>query len=73
MENPNKKFEKRYKFLKYFLFLKGLKNLTKMPVPDFVVFLDKNVEALAEIQKMQIPMIGLVDTDMNPDDFVYKF
>lgn len=73
MENPNKKFEKRYKFLKYFLFLKGLRNLSKMPVPDFVVFLDQNAEALAEIRKMQIPMIGLVDTNMNPDDFVYKF
>lgn len=66
-------FKKRYRFQKYFFFLKGIKNLAKMPIPDFVIFLDKDLEALSELKKFQIPLIGIVDTNMNPDDFVYKF
>jgi len=44
-----------------------------MPLPDFFVFLDKDEEAFFELKKMHVPMIGLVDTDMNPDDYLYKF
>lgn len=70
---PGIHFKKKYRFQKYFFYLKGIKNLTKMPIPDFVIFLDKNTEALAELKKFQIPLIGIVDTNMNPNDFVYKF
>jgi len=28
---------------------------------------------LHEIEALQIPLIGLVDTDMNPNKFLYRF
>jgi small subunit ribosomal protein S2 len=44
-----------------------------MPIPDFIIMLDKDIVALDEIKKLQIPLIGVVDSDMNPEDFVFKF
>ncbi len=73
IENPQYQFKKRYKFQKYFFHLKGIVNLNKMPIPDFVIFLDKNEEALFELKKFNVPLIGIVDSDMNPHDFIYKF
>jgi small subunit ribosomal protein S2 len=74
LEKPNSNVKKKkYRFQKYFLFLKGIKNLAKMPFPDFVIFLNDDAEAMFEIKKLQIPLIGLVDTNMNPNDFLYKF
>lgn len=73
LDRKNNSFKKRYRFLKYFFYLKGIKNLFKNPIPDFIVFLDNDVEALYELKKFQIPLIGLVDTDMNPDEYLYKF
>lgn len=69
--NPQQKFKKKYRFQKYFYFLKGIENLFKMPIPDFVILLDKNEEALYELKKFQIPLIGLVDTNINPNDYIY--
>ena len=63
----------KYKFEKYLCNLNGIINLEKMPIPDFIIMLDKDQEALHEIKNLQIPLIGVIDTDMNPDDFVYKF
>jgi small subunit ribosomal protein S2 len=73
LENPFEKLNKKYKFQRYFWYLKGIKLLEKNPVPDFVIFLDQNKEALKEIQDMQVPLIGLVDSNMNPTSFLYKF
>lgn len=73
LEYPTHFFKKRFKYLKYFPYLKGIRNLAQMPLPDFFVFLDKDEEAFFELKKMHVPMIGLVDTDMNPDDYLYKF
>lgn len=73
LDNPTHIFKKRFKYLKYFPYLKGIRNLSKMPLPDFFVFLDKDEDAFFELKKMHVPMIGLVDTDMNPDEYLYKF
>lgn len=73
LDRSSLNFKKKYRFQKYLLYLKGIKNFQKMPIPDFVVFLDQNEDALYELKKMQIPFIGLVDTNMNPNDFLYKF
>jgi len=35
--------------------------------------LDNNTEALFELKKFKYPLIGLVDTDMEPQNFLYKF
>ncbi len=73
LDNPHQKLKKKYKFQKYFYYLKGIRNLFHMPIPDFFIFLDKNEEALYEIKQLRVPLIGLVDTDMNPKDFLYSF
>lgn len=73
LDNSTSNFSKRFRYLKYFPYLKGIRNLAKMPLPDFYVFLDKDEDAFFELKKMHVPMIGLVDTDMDPDDFLYKF
>ena len=73
LEKPHQKFKKRYRFQKYFYFLKGIKNLFKMPIPDFVILLNNDKEALYELKHFQVPLIGLVDTDMNPKEFIYNF
>ena len=62
-----------YKYEKYFCYLKGITNLKKMPIPDYIVMLDNNSDALHEIKHLQVPLIGVVDTDMNPEDFLYTF
>ena len=66
-------FKKKYKFQKYFFFLKGLTLFWKAPVPDFIILLDKNKEAVSELKKFPIPIIGLIDTDMNPNNILFKF
>lgn len=73
MNNPSLLFQKKYRFQKYFYYLKGVQNLFKMPIPDFFVFLDQDKDALFEIKKLQIPFIGLIDSDINPKDFLFKF
>lgn len=66
------KKKKEYKYEKYFQYLKGIVNLKKMPLPDFFIMLDKDPLALQELKNLQVPLIGFVDTNMNPDDFIYK-
>jgi len=73
LKNPVAFFKKKYKFLRYFPLLHGIKNLKNNPMPDFFIFLDQNSEALLEIKKLRIPLIGLVDTNMNPSNFLYQF
>ena len=63
----------KFKYEKYFQYLKGIIYLKKKPIPDFIILLDKDSEALHEIKNLDIPLIGIIDSDMNPDDFVYKF
>ena len=70
---PNLKFKKRYRFEKYLYHLKGIKNLWQMPISDFAVVLNNDVDALYELNHFQIPLIGIVDSDMNPQHFLYPF
>lgn len=69
----NLKKKREFKYEKYFPFLKGIINLKRMPLPNFFLFLDKNEEALYEIKQLKTPLIGIIDTDMNPKDFLFKF
>ena len=66
------KKKKEYKYEKYFQYLKGIVNLKKMPLPDFFILLDKDPIAMRELYNLQVPLIGFVDTNMNPNDFIYK-
>jgi small subunit ribosomal protein S2 len=42
-----------------------------MPIPDFFILLDKDEEALYELKQLRVPLIGLVDTNMDPNNFLY--
>jgi len=72
LQNPFQKLKKKFRFQKYFFFLKGIRFLKKKPFPDLIIFLNKDDEALYEIKQLQIPLIGFVDTNMFPNDFLYK-
>lgn len=62
---------KRYQ--KYLNYLKGVENIKKKPLPDFLLLLDPNKSAIKEAKNLQIPILGLVDSNTDPDDFLYKF
>lgn len=73
LHNPNQKFKKRYRFQRYFFFIKGIRHLYTKPIPDFFLFLEKNDEAFFELSQYKVPLIGLVDTNMDPTSFLYPF
>ena len=47
--------------------LGGIKTMTSLPGAMFVVDLNKEANAVKEAKKLGIPVIGLVDTNCNPD------
>jgi small subunit ribosomal protein S2 len=47
--------------------LEGVRNLTRMPDALFVVDPNKEMSAVREAQRLNIPIIGLIDTDCDPD------
>ena len=48
--------------------LGGIKNMTEMPGVLFIVDPKKERNAILEARKLNIPTIGLIDTNCNPDD-----
>ena len=51
--------------------LGGIKNMAGLPDVLFVVDVDHERIAITEAKKLQIPVIGIVDTNSNPDDIDY--
>ena len=51
--------------------LSGIKNMTEIPQVMFVVDPKKEHIAIQEAKKLNIPIIGLVDTNCNPNDVDY--
>lgn len=49
----------------------GIKNMNGKPGAIFVVDVPAEQNAIAEARKLHIPIIGLVDTNANPDDVDY--
>ena len=49
----------------------GIKNLEKVPNAIFVFDIDENRLAVNEAKKMGIPVVGIVDTNINPEDIDY--
>ena len=49
----------------------GFKEMTALPSTMFIVDPTKEKIALAEAQRMGIPVVGIVDTNCNPDDIDY--
>ncbi len=51
--------------------LGGVKNMQRVPNAMFVIDLKTEVIAVAEAQRLRIPIIGLVDTNCDPDGIDY--
>jgi small subunit ribosomal protein S2 len=51
--------------------LGGVKNMTRVPNAMFVIDLKTEVIAVHEAQRLRIPIIGLVDTNCDPDGIDY--
>ena len=51
--------------------LGGIKEMTEIPGVMFVVDPNKERNAILEAKKLNIPTIGLIDTNCNPDDVDY--
>lgn len=60
--------QERYKLEKN---LGGIKEMTELPGVMFVVDPKKEKNAILEARKIGIPVIGLVDTNCNPEDVDY--
>src|SRR5699024_1408722 len=52
-------------------FLGGIKDMKKLPDALFVVDPRKERIAIAEARKLNIPIIGIVDTNCDPDEIDY--
>jgi small subunit ribosomal protein S2 len=52
-------------------FLGGIKNMPGLPSLVFVVDPKKEKNAIAEAKLLNIPVIGIVDTNCDPDDIDY--
>lgn len=53
-------------------FLGGLAELDKLPDALFIVDVKKEKNAVAEARKLGIPIVGILDTNCDPDDVDYK-
>ena len=62
--HSSKKLHQLAKLNKY---LGGVKEMMKLPDAIFVVDIGKENIAIQEARKLKIPIIGIVDTDCNPE------
>src|SRR6201991_2265425 len=51
--------------------LGGVKNMQRVPAAMFVIYLKTEAIAVREAQRLRIPIIGLVDTNCDPDGIDY--
>jgi len=51
--------------------LEGIKDMTHLPGTVFIIDTKKESIAVAETKKLDIPSIGIVDTNCDPDDVLY--
>ena len=70
MKNSTKVNSKRYK--KYLHYLKDINEWKDNPTPDFLLSLNSNEDAIKESINLQIPIIGLIDSNTDPSYFLYK-
>src|SRR5690625_2326523 len=52
-------------------FLGGIKDMNKLPDAIFVIDPRKERIAIAEARKLNIPIVGIVDTNCDPDEIDY--
>jgi small subunit ribosomal protein S2 len=59
------------KHQKLFITYDGIRSMKKMPDVLFVIDAGKEALAIAEANKMEIPVVAITDTDANPDKISY--
>jgi small subunit ribosomal protein S2 len=52
-------------------YLSGIREMRKLPDALFIVDPKKEINAIMEARKLNIPVFGIVDTNCNPDDVDY--
>ncbi len=76
-DSGDKKFTKKEllilnrKLNKLKLNLDGIRNMTKLPDALFIIDVNYEIIALLEANRLSIPVIGIVDTNSNPDNVDY--
>lgn len=70
IKTSNKKNTTRYQ--KYLNYLQGINSNNSKLIPDFVFSFNGDKVALNEITQLNIPIIGINDTDLDPDFFLYN-
>jgi small subunit ribosomal protein S2 len=64
--------KKSTRYQNYLQNLQGLNKDSKKPIPDFVFLFNNDQTALNEINNLNIPVIGITDTNTNPTPFLYN-
>jgi small subunit ribosomal protein S2 len=69
-KNYSKKMEASLKreFRKIKRNLSGIRNMDRLPGAVFVVDVKREIIAIKEARKLQIPVVALIDTDSDPDE-----
>jgi len=69
MLKSSKKNSKRYS--NYLKRLKGINTFSHIKIPDYILLLNLNKEALNESSLLDIPAIGITDSNVNISSFLY--
>lgn len=63
------RLEKEYsRLIKYF---EGIKNMDRLPGMIYIVDINKDVTALKEALRVNVPIVAIVDTNVDPTDITY--
>lgn len=68
---PKKKQQNLKEYDRLIKFLGGIRDMKSMPQALFVVDPRKERNAIAEARKLNIPIVGIVDTNCDPDEIDY--
>lgn len=71
MKQPKKDVKSLKKFLRLAQSLEGIRSMDSLPSLIVVLNTEKHRIAIQEANLMNIPVIGVVDTDCNPDGIAY--
>ncbi|MCG3152093.1 MAG: 30S ribosomal protein S2 [bacterium] len=68
-KKENQKLSQKLERMNRFFF--GLKDLKRLPDALFIIDLKKEQNAVKEAKKLHIPVVGIIDTNCDPDDADY--
>lgn len=65
--------KKDFRYAQYLDRLQGIDILNRNFIPDIVISFDNNLTAFHEINNLDIPIIGISDSNVNHKQFLYTF